>query len=64
MSLEQLIKEASALTKDEQRKLMSHLVSLVQERERARELQEILDDKDPSHWVPLDQVEARFRSMQ
>jgi hypothetical protein len=60
MSLEQLKKEAEALTKDERRELMSHMVRLIQDQQRARELAEIIDDKDPSHWIPLSEVKARY----
>ena len=63
MSLAQLKLEAAALTDQERKSLMAFLASLQVANDEAlrSELTTILDDKDPSHWVSLDDLQQRWR---
>ena len=60
MTVEQLEKEVAQLQATDQDRLAAYLGILREERDEAfrAELQRRIDDKDPSHWIPLEQVES------
>ena len=59
MSLNQLKTEASALTDVQRRELIGYLVSLGREREVGYwdKLAVKVEDRDPAHWVPEEQLD-------
>ncbi len=62
MTLLEVEKEADRLTDEEQRRLISHLISRRVQRNVAykQELARRLADKDPSKWISLDDAERRL----
>lgn len=63
MSLEALKREAAALPPDQLRHLMGYLVTLNTSLEERAELGRKMDDKDPSHWVTLEQLDAKLKDL-
>lgn len=63
MSFEQIKKEAEALSPKEQDDLSAFLSVLREERdpEFQAEIRRRVEDTDPSHWIKLEDVEARFQ---
>ena len=63
MSLAQLKQEVAALTDQERKSLMAFLASLQVANDTVlrSELTTILDDKDPSNWVSLEDLQQRWR---
>jgi hypothetical protein len=61
MSFEQLKAEAASLTPAQRRELIGHLVALGRKNDAAfrRVLAEKIDDKNPDHWVSLDELKRR-----
>jgi hypothetical protein len=62
MSIDALKQEMEALDVDRRNEMIAYLVSL-NDRDNPERLAEIarkLDDKDPSHWIPLEEVERRL----
>jgi hypothetical protein len=63
MSFESLKREAAALAPTERRQLIGFLLSLnVTDEERAS-LSRKIDDNDPSHWLSLDEVDAKLKPL-
>jgi hypothetical protein len=64
MTVEELEKAVEGLSFAEKGKLLNYIVSSRnrQDPSAMKELQARLDDKDPSHWIPLSEVEARLSS--
>jgi hypothetical protein len=62
MSLAQLKDEAARLHAEEQRELIAFLIArqTAQDDDFKRTLAEKIDDKDPSHWVDLDELQKRY----
>ena len=62
MTLQAIKAEANRLDPQERQELLAHLVALSdrQRRERAERLAAKIDDKDPSHWVSLEELDARL----
>ena len=62
MSLADLKDQAAHLQLDEQRELIAFLVARQTEQDDdfKRALAEKIDDKDPSHWVELDDLRKRY----
>jgi hypothetical protein len=62
MSLTQLKDEAARLPSKEQRELIAFLVSLqtAKDEEFRRTLAARIDDRDPGHWVELDELQKRY----
>jgi hypothetical protein len=62
MSLAQIKDQAAHLLPAEQRELIAFLISrqTEQDEEFKQSLARKVDDKDPSHWVDLDDLEKRF----
>ena len=62
MSIEQLKKEIAALRPKQQAELRNYLGHLkrVNDPEYKRLLAERRDDKDPRHWLTLEEVEKRL----
>ena len=62
MSLTQLKDQAAHLGLVEQRELIAFLISrqTEQDEEFKNALAQKIDDKDPSHWVELDELRKRY----
>ena len=62
MSLAQLKDQAAHLGLIEQRELIAFLISrqTEQDEEFKNALAQKIDDKDPSHWVELDELRKRY----
>ena len=62
MSLAQLKDQAAHLPPIEQRELIAFLIARQTEGDEnfKRVLAEKIDDADPSHWVELDELQARY----
>ena len=62
MSLAQLKDQAAYLGLVEQRELIAFLISrqTEQDEEFKNALAQKIDDKDPSHWVELDELKKRY----
>ena len=62
MSLAQLKDQAAHLGLVEQRELIAFLISrqTEQDEEFKNALAQKMDDKDPSHWVELDELKKRY----
>jgi len=63
MSLAQLKDEAAHLPSAEQRELTAFLIArqTAEDEELQRTLAEKIENKDPSRWVDLDDLERRFK---
>ena len=61
VSFEQLKAEAATLTPEQRRELIGHLLALGRKDDAAfkRMLSEKIDDKNPDHWVTLDELRRR-----
>ncbi len=63
MSLEALKREAAALNPADRRKLIGFLANLnVTDEDRAAMARKI-DDKDPSHWLTLEQLDKKLEEL-
>jgi hypothetical protein len=62
MSLAQLKDQADRLKPGEQRELIAFLISRQTERDETLKdvLAQKIDDKDPAHWVELDELQKRY----
>ena len=62
MSLAQLKDQAAHLGLVEQRELIAFLISrqTEQDEEFKNALAQKIDDKDPSHWMELDELQKRY----
>jgi hypothetical protein len=62
MPLEQLKDQVANLPPKEQRELVAFIVSMQTERDEKfrKELAAKIDDRDPAHWVELDELRKRF----
>ena len=62
MSLAQLKDQAAHLGLVEQREVIAFLISrqTEQDEEFKNALAQKIDDKDPSHWVELDELKKRY----
>ncbi len=63
MSIEQIKDAAAKLSAEKQKELIGFLLKLRNERdpEYRREMRSRLDDKDPTHWLTPEQLEARLK---
>jgi hypothetical protein len=62
MSVEELEREVEGLDDAERRRLMAHLIAL-EDRKHTEYLEMLarrIDDKDPSHWITLEELEKRL----
>ena len=64
MELRELQREVEHLNPEEQRKLISFLVSLDLRRDEAYrvELERRLDDRDPNGWIRLEDAERQLKT--
>ena len=62
MSLALLKNQAADLQLDEQRELIAFLIArqTAQDEDFKHTLAHKIDDKDPSHWVDLDELQKRY----
>jgi hypothetical protein len=62
MSLAQIKEQATSLALGEQRELIAWLISRQTEQDEdfKRKLAEKIDDKEPAHWVELDDLQKRY----
>jgi hypothetical protein len=63
MSLEDLKRELAALPLGDRRSLMGFLASLNASADERRRLREKIDDKDPSRWLTLEQLDAKLAAL-
>ena len=61
MSFENLKQEAAALAPTERRHLMGFLVSLNLTDDDRVELARKIDDRDPAHWLTLEQLDDKLK---
>jgi hypothetical protein len=63
MTLAALKDQVAQLSPAEQRQLAAYLVALQRSKDHKfrTELARKIDDKDPSHWVALDELEKKFQ---
>jgi hypothetical protein len=64
MSVDQIIAEAAGLPKEQRKALISRLLALGREEqdlEFRRMLAQRIDDQDPSHWVPMEDLAGHLR---
>jgi len=63
MSIKELEKELAGLTAKQQDRLAAYLVHLRHERDPKlrKELANRVNDRDPSHWVSLNELEKRWK---
>jgi hypothetical protein len=64
MSVDQIVAEASSLPREERKALIGRLLALGREEKDAqfrRMLAEKIDDRDPSHWVPMEDLTGHLR---
>ena len=62
MSVEELERELSGLADAERHRIMAYLVSIEDQKhaEYVAEMARRIDDKDPSHWITLEELEKRL----
>jgi hypothetical protein len=64
MSVAAIKEEATRLTREERSELVGYFISLNRTPEEnealRRELAQKIDDNDPSHWMPLEEVIERY----
>lgn len=63
MNLESVKQEAAALAPTERRHLMGFLVSLNLTDEDRVELARKIDDRDPAHWLTLEQLDEKLKAL-
>ena len=63
MNLESVKQEAAALAPTERRHLMGFLVSLNLTDEHRVELARKIDDRDPAHWLTLEQLDEKLKAL-
>lgn len=61
MTLEQLREKIALLPPKELRHLMGFIISTSQSEEERAKIRRKMDDKDPSHWMTLEQIQARLK---
>jgi len=63
MSIEQIKEELAAMPVEQQNHLVAYLIHLRHERDpkSREELTRKIDDRDPSHWVGLDQLKEHWK---
>jgi hypothetical protein len=63
MSLEQIQAELSELPQDQQDRVAAYLVHLRHKRDPSirGEITRRIDDKDPAHWVSLEELEEKWK---
>ena len=64
MSIEQIVNEAAALPEHERKDLIGRLLAIGRSRREEQEFKkrtaELIDDKDPSHWITYDELKRRL----
>ncbi len=63
MSINELERELTDLPPEQQDRLAAYLVHLRQQRDPKvrKELADRINDRDPSHWVTLDELKQRWK---
>jgi hypothetical protein len=63
MSIKELERELAGLTAKQQDRLAAYLVYLRQQRDPKirKEITDRLNDRDPSHWISVDELEKRWK---
>jgi len=63
MSIEQIKAELAAMPVEQQNHLVAYLVHLRHERDpkTKEDLARKIDDREPSHWVSLDQLKEQWK---
>ena len=62
MSVEELERELSGLADAERHRIMAYLVSIEDQKhaDYMEKLARKIDDKDPSHWITLEELEEKL----
>lgn len=64
MNVDQIIGEAASLPREQRKALIGRLLALGREGQDGqfrRMLAEKIDDQDPSHWVPMEDLAGHLR---
>jgi hypothetical protein len=64
VSVDQIMAAAASLSREERKALIGRLLALGREENNAqfrRTLAEKIDDQDPSHWVPMEDLAGHLR---
>ena len=63
MSLEDIKSEIAGMTREEQDQLAAYLVHLRHEQDTKvrADITAKIDDKDPAHWVSLDELKEKWK---
>ena len=64
MSLDQILAEASSLPPEQRKELIGRLLAIGRDErdsEFRRMLAQKIDDQDPAHWVPLEDLARHLR---
>ena len=64
MSIDQLVAEATSLPQEQRKALISRLLALgrgEKDAEFRRMLAQKIDDQDPAHWVPMEELAGHLR---
>ena len=63
MTLDQIKEELASMPEEQQEHLVACLVHLRHIRDplNAQELARKIDDRDPAHWISLDQLKERWK---
>ena len=64
MNIEQIVAEAAALPEQERKDLIGRLLAIGRDRreeaEARKQMAELIDDNDPSHWITYDELKRRL----
>jgi hypothetical protein len=63
MSIEQIVKEATALPQEQRKELIGRLLAIGRSQREEAELKRmdaLIDDNDPSHWITYDELKRRL----
>ena len=64
MNVDQIVAEAASLPREQRKALISRLLALGREEKDAdfrRMLAQKIDDRNPAHWVPMEELAGHLR---
>ena len=66
MSIEEIVTEAAALPEQQRKDLIGRLLAIGRDKREAaefrKEMAELIDDNDPSHWITYDELKRRVHA--